>query len=514
MRIITPEQMRSLDSRTIEELGLPGATLMETAGRGVVAAIEMRIGGVGDGRLATILCGVGNNGGDGFVIARELHYRRFAVHVYTVGDRGNMSDDAKLHYKAMQAAGVRDRHHTKPPDKRELGGLRRSLARSAVIVDALIGTGPTTDLRDPIATFAAQVDGRHSGLVVSVDVPSGINAANGRKLGVAVKADLVCTMAAAKTGLFFGAGPGHYNELEVVPIGVPPAWADELKKQGRAVTWASEKGELPGRNENAHKGRFGHLLVLAGSPGKTGAALLSTTAAMRSGVGLCTLATSGEIRARLEGAVADLMVEAVRGGASEKKRVEKLIDGKAAIAAGPGMGTASASIELVKQVLEMSKCPVVLDADAITCLATKPEIAEPAQHRLVLTPHPGEMARLLESEVAAVQADRLGSARKAAARFKAVVVLKGARTVIAAPGGQWAICNEPNAALAKAGSGDVLCGIIGALLAQGLRPGAAARVGVTAHNAAGKIVAQDVGPVASMASDLVGVLADVWRADG
>ena len=514
MKIITAAQMQALDKRAIEQLGLPGAVLMETAGRGVVSAIEARIGPSGNGRQATVLCGVGNNGGDGFVIARELHYRGFRVHVFTIGDRGKMSDDAKLHYQVMQGAGVKDRHFTKSPEKRDLRALRRSLSRSAVIVDAMVGIGLESDLREPLKTFVQQVDGRHEGLVVAVDVPSGVQADSGTVLGAAVQADLTCGMAALKLGVVSGEGRAVAGELAVVDIGIPPAWIDATDGVGEVMHEEGERRLLPPRDPLAHKGRFGHVFVVAGSPGRSGAALLASQAAMRSGVGLCTLATSGEVRARLEGVVADLMVEAVRGGSAERKRVEKLLEGKTAIAAGPGMGTATAQIDLVKQLLELSSCPVVLDADALSCLAAKPDIAEPAAGRLVLTPHPGEMARLLNTGVDAVQGDRVQAARDAARRFKAVVVLKGARTVVAAPNGRFALCDRPTPALAKAGSGDVLCGVIGALLAQGLSTGAAARVGVSVHNKAGHLVAKEVGEVASMASDLLGALPLAWKDSG
>ena len=511
MRIVTPAQMKALDTRTITELGLPAELLMENAGRGVVDAIVERIGSHGDGRTATVLCGVGNNGGDGFVIARQLHYLGFRVHACTVGDRGKLSEEAKLHYKVMQSVGVRDRHFTKPPDKRELGTLRRSLMRSAVIVDALLGIGVTSELREPYRTFVAQVDGRHEGLVVAVDMPSGVHAETGEILGAATHCDLTCAMGALKIGVLCGDAPAHCGQLHVVDIGVPPAWVGELEGVGEVLDHRHEASLMPARDPLAHKGRFGHLFVAAGSPGRSGAALLASMGALRSGVGLCTLATSGEIRSRLEGAVPDLMVEAVRGGSGEKKKIEKLLQGKSAIAAGPGMGTAVAQIDLLKQLIELSSCPVVLDADALTCVAARPELVENAADRLVLTPHPGEMARLLQREVSDVQADRVAAAREAAKRFKAIVVLKGARTVIASPTGRFILCNEPNAALAKAGSGDVLCGIIGALLAQGLSCGSAARLGVSVHNRAGHGVASEIGAVSAMASDLVSALAKAWQ---
>ena len=229
-------------------------------------------------------------------------------------------------------------------------------------------------------------------------------------------------------------------------------------------------------------------------------------AALRSGVGLCTLGTSGEIRGRLEASIPDLMVEAVRGGASEIKRIEKLLHKKSAIAAGPGLGTSAAEVDLIQRVLAMTDVPVVLDADALQILAGKREMATPAAGRLVLTPHPGEMAVLMGKTVDAVEADRLGSARQLAAELQAVVVLKGARTLVVAPDGQWALCAEANAALAKGGTGDVLTGLIGGLLAQGLPLFAAARLGVALHSLAGQRLRAQAGLRAGLASELLDCL--------
>ncbi len=512
MWVLEPDQIRELDRKTIEDLGLPGVVLMETAGRGVVRAILARIG-AGRGRLATVLCGVGNNGGDGFVVARELHYAGFRVHVWVAGDGNKMSPDTAVHYKVMRGVGIQGRNIDPKQKQRpgDLKGLHRSMLRSAVIVDALAGTGATEELRDPVRTLVEQIDGRHDGLVVGVDVPSGVCAATGKILGAAARCDLVLTMAAAKPGLLLGAGARCAGEVEVVDIGVPPAWFADAPRAGRVLTSVEGGALLPRRDEEGHKGRFGHLLAIAGAPGTSGAALLCATAAMRSGVGLCTLATAGEIRTRLEAQVPDLMVEAIRGGSNEAKRVAKLVEKRDALAMGPGMGTNAVAIDLVMRVLSSSRAPIVLDADALSNLAARPEIGEPAAGRLVLTPHPGEMARLLGMEVGEVLADRLAASRQAAKKWKAVVVLKGPRTLIVRPDGCWAICNRPDAALAKAGSGDVLCGIIGALLAQRLNLFDAACLGVLAHNAAGRHVAEQKGAISAMASDFIDALPDAWR---
>lgn len=509
MYILSSEQGKALDKRTIEELGLPGFVLMETAGRGVTQAILRRTG-PGAGRLATVLCGVGNNGGDGFVIARELHYRGFRVHVWIAGKSERMSEETALHYRVMRKAGLSGRFFDGRPKPGDLKGLHRSLLRSAVIVDALMGIGGTQELRDPVRTLVEQLDGRHEALVVGVDMPSGVCADDGRILGAAAHCDLVVTMVAAKAGLFLGEGANRTGDVEVVDIGVPPEWIAAEPGIGRLLTPEVAAGMLPSVDEEAHKHQMGHLLVVAGAPSTSGAALLCASAAMRSGAGLCTLATAGEIRTRLESQVPDLMIEAIRGGHSEAKRVAKIVEDRDALAVGPGMGTNAAAIDLVMRLLSSSTVPVVLDADGLTNLAAKPDAADPAANRLVLTPHPGEMARLLDKTTEEVLADPLGAAHAAAVRFSAVVVLKGARTLVVHPDGRWAVRCQPNAALAKAGSGDVLCGVIGALLARGLAPFEAACLGVVAHSEAGLRVRATRGTIGAMTSDLLTELPAVW----
>ncbi|MCO4760420.1 MAG: NAD(P)H-hydrate dehydratase [Myxococcales bacterium] len=507
MRLVTPEQVQELDRRTIKKLGLPAAVLMETAGRGVVRAACERIGSDGKGRLATVICGNGNNGGDGFVIARQLLQQGFRVHTYGVGDPDKLSEAAQLHYGALLACGAKPRWSNEAPKGGELKALHRSLLRSVVIVDALIGVGATKPLREPALTWIQQLDGRHEGTVVSVDIPSGLHAGNGRSLGAVVKADLVVCMVAAKTGLFLTDGPGHWRELAVVDIGVPPSWVAQTKPPVRTLEDADLDILLPAPDESGYKGSFGHLLVVAGSAGKGGAALLTAKAGLRAGAGLLTLATSGEIRARIEGLLPDIMVEAVRGGAAEAARVAKLVADKSAVAIGPGLGTNAADLDLVARVVGQATGTVIMDADALRALARKPELANSAKGRLVLTPHPGEMARLVDLEVAQVQADRLGAARKAAEKYAAVVVLKGARTLVVAPDGRYAIRNAPNAALAVAGSGDVLTGVIAAVAAQGVAPYKAACAGVILHSKAGSAVRDQRGPRGSIASDIVEALA-------
>ncbi len=511
MFIIQPDQVRQLDQRLTHELGLAPELLMDTAGRAIADEIARRLGPGGD-RWAVVLAGVGNNGGDGFVVGRVLATRGWRVECFVAGELAKLTAAARIHYEAMaKVGGIELRKVQNALRGPDLQGLRRSLGRAAVIVDALTGIGLSSDLREPVLTLVSQLDGRYRGLTVAADVPSGLCAATGKILGAAVHCHLVMTMAAAKPGLFLNQGPELWGELQVVDIGVPPAWLANSAPLGLQIDAAEIGRNLAQLNKNtgdhSYKGSFGHLLVVAGSPGKGGAALLCSHAALRAGAGLVTLATAGEIRGQLEGRLPDVMVEAIRGGASEIKRIEKLVAGKAALAVGPGLGTGAAEVDLVARLCALTAVPVLLDADALTALAQRPELAEPAAGRLVLTPHPGEMARLLGQEVAEIEADRLTAARNAAERFAAVVVLKGSRTLVAAPDGSWAIANRPNAALAKAGSGDVLTGAIGALLARGLSPFAAALLGVAIHAQAGALLRAKFGSRGGLASDLPDLIA-------
>ncbi len=506
MHIAEPDQVRQLDHRLTQELGLQPELLMETAGRAMADEIGKRLG-PGRERWAVILAGVGNNGGDGFVVGRVLACRGWRVECFVAGELAKLTTTARIHYEAMvKLGGIELRKVQQAPRGAELQGLRRSLGRAAVIVDALTGIGLQSDLREPLLTLASQLDGRYRALTIAADVPSGLCAATGVIRGAAVHCHLVMTMAVAKPGLFLNQGPELWSELQVVDIGVPPAWVERCAPRGVVIDRELLGAALAGRSQPpgdlGHKGSFGHLFVVAGSPGKGGAALLCSHAALRAGAGLVTLGTAGEIRSQLEGRLPDVMVEAIRGGASEIKRIEKLVAGKAALAVGPGLGTGAAEVDLVARLLALSTVPVVLDADALTALAQKPDLVEPAAGRLVLTPHPGEMARLLGKEVADVEADRLAAAREAAQRFAAVVVLKGPRTLVAAPDGTWAIANSPNTALAKAGTGDVLTGTIGAWLARGLAPLVAAQVGVGLHARAGALLRASFGGRGGLASDL------------
>ncbi len=507
MQILPAQEVRRLDLRTIQELGIPAELLMDTAGRAIADVITERLG-PGSGRSAVVLAGVGNNGGDGLVVARVLAGRGWLVHVLLAGDPAKMTAETQLHHRAaLQYPGQQGTLSleavTEAPRGQRLSDLQNRLEQSTVIVDALAGTGLQGPLREPLLTLAAQLDGHHRALVVAADIPSGLCATTGQVLGAAVHCDTVVAMAALKPGLLLGQGPQLHRELRVADIGIPPAWLDAAQPRGDLLDAELARSWVTQRQDHGHKGTFGHLLALAGSPGKGGAALLTCGAALRVGTALVTLGvvqqrgTQCQLRDQLEGLLPDVMAEE-----ASPASLPALLLRNSAVLAGPGMGTGAEALQALEQVAARATGPLLFDADALTLLAAQPQLVASAAGRLVLTPHPGEMARLLGLEVSAVEADRLGAAREAAQRWQAVVVLKGHRTLVAAPQGRWAICNQPNAALARGGSGDVLAGAIGGLLAQGMAPFEAAALGVWLHSRAGAALRRQFGSRSGLASEL------------
>ncbi|HXJ34221.1 MAG TPA: NAD(P)H-hydrate dehydratase [Candidatus Eisenbacteria bacterium] len=499
MRLCTAAQMRALDQWTIEH-GTPGHVLMERAGKGATRVLRRSLP---RGRTV-VVCGRGNNGGDGFVIARHLRRAGAAVEVWLAGSPKAVQGDAARMLAAWRRAGGRVHECTTAAD---VAALRRGLERAAVVVDALLGTG----LNAPVAGLHAEIIDAMNGAgrpIFAVDIASGLSADTGRPLGTAVHATLTATFGHPKVGQHLYPGIEHTGTLEIVDIGL----RDEgLATIGPAVDLleAGEVGRLlPPRPRGAHKGTFGHVLVIAGSRGKSGAALLAAEAAGRAGAGLVTLASAAALQPVLEGHVREAMTASLPDGRDgtmalgDGIALTRLLEGKAAVVCGPGVGANSDTRILVAAIARTARAPLVVDADGLNCVAGTSVLRErPAA--TVVTPHPGEMSRLLEITIAEVQADRLRVARQLAARDRIVVVLKGARTIVAAPDGQAAVVPTGNPGMASGGTGDVLAGIVGGLLAQGLQPFDAARLGAFAHGLAGDRVALRQGETGLLAHDLL-----------
>ena len=500
MIVVTSAEMRALDEWTIAH-GTPGHVLMERAGRGATRVLRARLKPRGP---VLVVCGKGNNGGDGFVVARLLRRARVPVEVWLVARENEVRGDATRMLAAWKK--VRGATHA-VCNTADVARLRARLGRSGAIVDALFGTG----LNSPVEGIAGEVIAavNASGApVLAVDMPSGLSADTGQPLGVTVRATATATFGFAKVGHTIHPGLELSGALEVIDIGIPRAGVEAIAPRTELLEARALGAALVPRPRDAHKGGFGHVLVIAGGRGKSGAALLAATAVLRAGAGLATLALPATLQPVLDGWVPELMTEALPDAGdgtstlADGAALRRLLGGRAAVVCGPGLGVSAGTRQLVAALLQAATVPVVLDADGINVVAGSASLRE--RHApTIVTPHPGEMARLAGTDTAAVQGDRLAAARRLAHDQAVIVVLKGARTIVAHPDGRAAINPTGNPGMATGGMGDVLAGAIGGLLAQGLEPFTAARLGVFAHGAAGDRVARQRGERGLLARDVL-----------
>jgi NAD(P)H-hydrate epimerase len=504
MKILTGAQMQALDRRAITEAQIPSLALMERAGGGVVGAME-RVFGPLDGKSVTILCGKGNNGGDGFVVARLLKRKRARPQVILITKASDLSTDAKTMYRRfVKAAGTAAVHVCLPNDR-----VAAILRHSNLIVDALLGTGLSAPVTGPYRSAIEAVNDARLP-VTAVDLPSGIQADTGAVMGAAVRATLTVTFAQPKLGLYVGAGIDHAGIIHIVDIGIPRAYTDQVDSKIWLMTPDAMRRLLPERPASAHKGTYGHAGIIAGSVGKTGAAALAAKAALRVGAGLVTVATPASVNDTLEAKLLEAMTAPMpetKARTLARSGLERLLtfaNARSAVAIGPGLTTHPETVELVQALIPRLEKPCVLDADALNALAARTVLLGDCKGPLILTPHPGEMARLEEEATPqSVNADRIGTAARFAQRRGVTLVLKGARTVVAHPDGRVAICPTGNPGMATAGTGDVLTGIIVGLLAQRLSAWDAACAGTYFHGMSGDLAAAALGAAGMIAGDLV-----------
>jgi NAD(P)H-hydrate epimerase len=503
--LVTAAEMRALDRHTIETLGVPGALLMELAGAAVANEAEALRA---PGAAVFVFCGPGSNGGDGLVAARHLHLRGVPVHVVACAGPGGWRGDAGDNARRLRAVGV------------PLHGGDVAPAPGAVLVDALFGTGLARALEGPAAAALQRLRAaRPACRVVAVDLPSGLDADTGQPQGEAVAADVTVTIGLPKLGLALEPGRSLAGRVVVARIGI----ADEAPGVAlRAELWtrAAAARRRPARPRDGHKGRFGHVLVVAGSEGKTGAAALAGLGAARAGAGLVTLAcperTLPVLAARQSEWMTAPVPEAPGGcfGRQAEKPVLELAAARDVVALGPGLGRSDETRAFVRAVTRALANPLVLDADGLVAFEGGLAELRARSAPTILTPHPGEAALLLGATPAAVNADRPAAARRLAAETGALVVLKGAATVCAEPGGALLVNPTGGPALASGGTGDVLTGVIAGFLAQGLAPRDAAGLGVFAHGAAADRLAERHGPAGVLAGEVAGALPDALRALG
>ena len=504
MKVVTGTEMQALDRRTITEARIPSSVLMERAGEGIVTHLEQHYGPA-RGKTITILCGKGNNGGDGLVVARLLHRRRARIHVVLLTPITDLSRDTAAMYRRF----VRVAGRTAIVRFRSVDQARLLLASSDILVDALLGTGLSSVVTGAYSE-AIEVINSAGKPVIAVDIPSGLHADSGAILGRAVRAMLTVTLGLPKLGLYVGAGIDQAGAVRVVDIGIPPAYVNAIQSRTLLLTSESAFQPLPERVPSSHKGTFGHAGIIAGSVGKTGAAALAAKAALRVGAGLVTVATPSSANDVLEAKLLEAMTmplpetKARTLARSGLDRVVAFIQARTAIAVGPGLSTHPETVELVQSLMKHLDRPSVLDADALNALAGRASLLTECKTPPILTPHPGEMARLeVDATPQTVNADRIASARRFARERGVFVVLKGARTVIARPDGLVAICPTGNPGMATAGTGDVLTGMIVGLLAQRVPAWEAACAATYFHGLAGDLASQQLGQAGMLAGDLI-----------
>ena len=513
-KLTTAAQMRELDRRTIEDYGVPSIVLMENAALRVVDVINERFGPLCKKRIA-VVCGKGNNGGDGLAIARHLATRFGAqVMVHLLSDQPGYTGDAAINYKLAQSFGLSFQSHPFHPAIR--GG-------QDLIIDALLGTGIKGEVKSDSAAYVRTMNVMQVP-IISVDVPSGLNADTGagEVEGGCVKATLTVTFALPKIGLLVYPGAEYVGELIVADIGMPRQVmaADDVNVYATEATdiarWLPERGN----GRDANKGKFGHVTVFAGSAGFAGAPTLSAEAAARTGAGLVTLAVPSGIQnalmARVSPVVMTRGLSETSAGTFGKDAVEAALSLAAhgtAAAIGPGLGGADTADtrEFVREFVSRCSVPLVIDADALNCLALEPDWGVSAiksrTAATILTPHPGEMGRLLGTDTKAVQADRRAAVERAVQNYGCVVLLKGARTLIASPDGRLAVNTTGNPGMATGGAGDVLTGILATLLGTETPAWEAAAIGAYLHGLAGDLAAaKQGGPAGLIATDLIDFL--------
>ena len=477
MKTVSAAEMRELDRRTIEEFGTPGEMLMERAARGLVEQI-LRL--TQAHRIAypsiLLIAGKGNNGGDAEVAHRMLLEKNISSNLWNIEE---------INWETASSKGFN------------------------IFVDGLLGTGTSGAPRGKFAE-AIRFINRAKGLKVAIDIPSGLNADTGEAQGETVIADLTVTMGLPKTGLIHSESVETTGPIETVDIGIPAEYIEATEGCTEAELIVQSDVQLPRRKRNSHKGTYGHVLLIGGAPGMTGAIAMAARAALRSGAGLVSVLTPEEVVPIVaQAAGPEVMVHGfptlgkIKGvQAQPASKVWKNAD---AILIGPGLGRSEESRTAVENLIKACDVPLVLDADA---LSVSPETIAAAKCPVVLTPHPGEFATLFGMETSQVQADRWAAARSAAERTCNIVVLKGARTIVAAPGEKLAINSTGNPGMAKGGSGDVLAGLLTGLLAQGIEPFQATKTAVWLHGKAGDLAAAEKTEAAMTATDL----SDAFRA--
>ncbi len=507
IKVATAKEMQDIDRVTISRFGIAGTVLMERAGLSVVD----KINALYLGKKIAVLCGSGNNGGDGFVIARELHNQGRNVEVFMTSVPSKLKGDAKTNYDIAKKFGV--------PVFPVLKFLRTRLSGHYLIVDALLGTGISQDVKGPLSDVIKKAN-RLSCPVMAVDIPSGISSDTGQVMGSAMKANVSVTFGLPKRGHLIYPGAEYTGRLFIEDIGFPASLINSDKMKINLFRSDDAISLLPARTKSSHKGTFGHVLLIAGSRGKTGAALMAAKACLKAGAGLVTIGAPETVVNSLQSRVTEEMILPLndKGNGTlsytAADSIKKFIKARGEVLViGPGLSVDDELKTLVAEVVTHSKVPVVIDADGLNAIAGNTRVLKKCKSPLILTPHPGEMSRLegLKKSTDKEGPDRVTRALSFSGKHRVHLVLKGVPTVTTTPEGTAFINSSGNPGMATAGTGDVLTGMIASFLAQGLPPAHASALGVYMHGNAADIVADKKGQESMVASDIIKELPGAFR---
>jgi len=506
MKVATASQMQKIDDYAINELGIPGIILMENAGLGVVKSILQHFP---DSSRISIVCGKGNNGGDGFVVARHLHNKGKEVQVIIIGDKEKIKGDAKTNLDIIEKMGINLKEIRGEGDLR---GLRMNLIHSHLIVDAIFGTGLDSAVRG-IYAKAIDLVNNCDLPTISVDIPSGLCADHGKILGNTVKADYTITFGLPKRCHYLYPAANYVGELEIVDISFPKELELIERINVQRVCGGDLKQNLHPRPRDSHKGTFGHVLILGGSPGKTGAPIMAAEAALRCGAGLVTCGVPESLNPIFETQLIEAMTLPLKETTEKTlsynclEELNKFIKERkiTAIAIGPGISTDNDTGKLVRGLIEETEIPIVLDADALNLLSQEndPSFLADSKAPRILTPHPGEMARLIKKEIQYIRDNPIEVSEEYARKNDLILTLKGAPTITASPDGRVFINSTGNPGLASGGSGDVLTGMIASFIGQIEDPLLASILAVYLHGLAGDFAASDKGEISTIATDVI-----------
>lgn len=516
MYLVTANEMQQMDRQTIESFGLPGIILMENAGRGAFRSFLKRYPGALNQRVG-VFAGRGNNGGDGFVIARYLAMKNIKVTVYLLARKDKVKGDALANLDLLPPLEV---PVIEIPDPAAFSKHEPAMRHQNIWIDAILGTGLKSDVKGFFKQVIRFLNDSNKP-VFAVDIPSGLNSDTGLPCGICVRADSTATFGFPKIGHHVTPGTDYTGHLTVIDIGIPSHIADRVGPSQQLLTMEMLRRYYVPRHSDAHKGDTGHLMVMAGSPGKTGAAVMTSISGLRAGAGLVTLCLPESLNPVVESQSLEIMSqplpETTDGLISENAVdfITQLVENKSCLAVGPGLGQAAEITRLLTEIIPKIKVPLVIDADGINNLSENPGLLKKAKAPIILTPHPGEMARLLKASVKSVQEDRVLCARRFSKEFNVHVVLKGAKTVIAHPDGDVFVNPTGNPGMASGGMGDVLTGVIAGLIAQKYPPGKAAHMGVYLHGAAADHLRESMGKFGYLAGDVMnqipGQIDDIWE---